>query len=164
MHAHDTAKAVVLHILTPALERWTLHATSATVDREVLDPTPRRSALTHDDAAGAPRVLWATGEGTADSYDLLTGLHSHQVYRPGQPSGLVVATDRARPDAADAGWLIGFMPHPHARTDLVVLDAADVARPAIATAPLPRPVPQDLHSIWLPAGEPDTPTHPDRTS
>ncbi len=150
VQAHDTATAVVVHTLTPALERWTLHATSATVSREVLDPTPRRWALTHDDAAGAPRFLWATGEGTADSYDLLAGLHSHRMFRPGQPCGLAIAADRARSGPTDAGWIVGFIHHPDSRTDLVVLDAADLARPAIATAPLPRPASQNLHSIWLP--------------
>lgn len=155
VHAYDKADSIVIHTLTPALERWTLHTGSGGIEREVLDPAPRRSAPTPEQTLGTvPRFLWTVGDGTADKHDLLTGSHVRHTFRPGQPSGLVIVADAARPLEADGGWLVGFVHHATSaggRTEVVVLDAADLARPPLATIPLPRRVPQGLHSTWIPS-------------
>lgn len=155
VHAHDTADAIVVHTLTPSLERWTVHIRSGTIDREVLDPAPLRSARTTDQTAGTmPRFLWTTGDSTADKHDLFTGSHLRHTFWPGQPSEFVIVADATRPGEADAGWLVGFTHHATsagARTVLVVLDAADITRPSLATIRLPRPVPRGLHSTWIPS-------------
>ena len=50
VHARDAGDTIVVHALTPSLERWTLHAARCDGDdaARVLDPTPRRFARTID--------------------------------------------------------------------------------------------------------------------
>ena len=75
------------------------------------------------------------------------------VFRPDRrPGDLAYVADPARRSDADGGWLVGFVHHaPRNETDLVVLDAADIARPAFATVRIPRRIPRGLHSTWIPS-------------
>ena len=97
--AHDADDAVVLLVLTPALERWTLQLEDRKIQREVLDPRRRRFA------------------GEVDGCRLLELVHD--------PSGVT--------------------------TDLCVIDAGDIAAPAIATVRIVRPIPLDLDCTWIPS-------------
>ncbi len=57
------------------------------------------------------------------------------------------------PDAAeDDGWVL-VLAYDHARnaSDLHVLDAADIARPPVATVHVPHRVPYGFHGNWVPA-------------
>ena len=73
VHAHDAGDAVVLLVLTPSLERWTLYPGTRNIQREVLDPTPRRFAHRGGtDVDGALRIVWTTGDGTVGHHDLAT--------------------------------------------------------------------------------------------
>ena len=60
--------------------------------------------------------------------------------------------DPSRQCDADGGWLVGFL-HNASRdhTDVVVLDAADLNRPAIATVRIPRRIARGHHSTWIPS-------------
>jgi carotenoid cleavage dioxygenase-like enzyme len=69
-----------------------------------------------------------------------------------QPGDLAFVADPARPHLADGGWLAGFVndtSSPHA--ELVLFDAVDISRPAVATVRIPRPVPVGLRATWMPA-------------
>jgi carotenoid cleavage dioxygenase len=154
VHAHDVGNTVVLHAVTPALERWTMHAASATIHREVLDQTPRRFGRTRDQPIDTvPRFLWTTGDRTADKHDLATKSSVSHTFRPNRrPGDLVFIADATRDSDADGGWLVGFVHHPAGdETDVIVLDAAHIARPAIATVRIPRRIPRGLHSTWIPS-------------
>jgi carotenoid cleavage dioxygenase len=154
IHAHDVGERVIVYAITTALERWTLHAASAVVDREVLDPTPRQFAHTNDSRVGEPPgCLWTTSDLTADKYDLPTSTRVRHTFRTDcQPGDLVFVADDARRGDADGGWLVGFVHHGSGDgTDLVVLDAADIAGPAIATVRIPRRVPRGLRCTWIPS-------------
>ncbi len=149
VHAHDAGETVVLYTLTPALERWTLRA-RATIDRKVLDATPRRFARTSDERVnGPPRFLWSTGNGTAAKLDLDSLIHVRHAFRQGEPGDFVLVADSARPGVADSGWMVGFL-HGQASetTNLVVLDAADLA--SVASIPMPRHIPAGVHCTWIP--------------
>ena len=151
IHAHDVGDSVVVYAVTPWLERWTLRASSATMHREVLDRTPRRFARTSDQPVDeVPRFLWTAGNGTADKHDLETMNHVRRIFRPGHPGDLVFVRDVARLDDADGGWLVGFV-HNQApdETDLVVLDAADLA--LIDSVRIHRHIPCGVHSTWVPS-------------
>jgi carotenoid cleavage dioxygenase-like enzyme len=154
VHAHDAGDAVVIHAVTPALERWTMHAASATIHREVLDQRPRRFGRTSDQPIDTvPRFLWTTGDGTADKHDVATKSCVSHTFRPHRrPGDLVFIADASRQSDADGGWLVGFVHDPVGNeTDLIVLDAADIARPAIATVRIARRIPRGLHSTWIPS-------------
>lgn len=104
-HAQNAGDTVVIHTVTPSLERWTLQPASATIHRDVLDSTPRRFAHTNDPAAGEPvRYLWTTGDGTADKHDLATSTRFRHAFRTDrQPDDLVFVADDARRSDADGG-------------------------------------------------------------
>ena len=149
--AHDAGDRVVVYAITPSLERWTLHAASMTLDRKVLDPTPRRFAcVNHQTEDGAPRFLWTAGERIVDKRDLDGTSHVRHVVRSGQPGDLVFVADAARAGDADGGWLVGLVHDlPRGETDLVVLDAADLA--PVAGIRIHRHIPRDVRSTWIPA-------------
>ena len=73
-------------------------------------------------------------------------------------SEVVLAPDRT--GAQGAGWLLGFEFDPATgRSDLLVLDALDVARGPVARVHLPTRVPAGFHGTWVPAerdGRPST--------
>ena len=59
------------------------------------------------------------------------------------------------PKAADAGegegWLMGYVIDAAAETtDLVILDAADIAADPVARVHIPHRVPPGFHGNWLP--------------
>jgi carotenoid cleavage dioxygenase len=157
VHAHDVGETVVVLALTPSLERWTVHVPSATVGRDVLDPTPRRAAAIADHQRGAePRFVWTTGDTSADRFDLTNGPRVSRSFGAERaPGNFVFVADPARTGDDDGGWLLGFV-HSESMdaTDLVVLDAADLTRSAIAAVRIPRRVPRGLHSTWIPSTHP----------
>lgn len=162
VHAHDTGGTVVVLVLTPLLERWTLRTGAGGIQRDVLDATPRRFAHCGNHRAdGAPRCLWTTGNGTIGRHELAGTRRIHRDLRSGVPGDLVFVTDATRVGDADGGWLVGFVHDSSGvRTELHVIDAADVVRPAIATASIPRPVTRGLRLTWIPS----TPHRPAPTS
>ena len=92
------------------LERWTLHPAAGSIQREVLDPTPRRFAHCGSEGVdGAPRSLWTTGNGTIGRHDLVDSRHVHHSLRPDVPGDLVFVADTTRQSDADGGWLVGFV-------------------------------------------------------
>ncbi len=118
----------------------------------MLDPTPRRFAHCGSDGVdGAPCSLWTTGNGTVGHHDLVARRHVHHSLRPDLPGDLVFVADATRDSDADGGWLVGFVHDTSdARPSSVVFDAADIAGPAIATARIPRPIPQGSASRGSP--------------
>ena len=153
IHAHDAGDTVVLLALTPMLERWTLHHAAGTIHREVLDPTPRHFAHYGSEGVdGAPRLLWTTGNPTIGHHDLVASRHVHHNFWANAPGNLVFVADATRPDDADGGWLVGFVHESSgATTEFLVMDAADITGPPMATALIPRLIPHGLRCTWIPA-------------
>ncbi len=145
-HARDAGDEVVLLALTPSLERWTLSAGS--VQREVLDPTPRRFAHLGDEGIHrAPRWVWTTGDDTLRRHDLVHSRHAHHSLRPYEVGDFAVVADAKRPSG---DWLVGFVRAPSGLTsDLRVIDAAHIDAPAVATIRVPRPFPHGLRCTWI---------------
>lgn len=155
VHAYDDRDDIVLHCITPSLERWTLTAASGTMHTEVLDGTARRFATTNEHSIDVlPRVLWTVGDGTVRRHDLLTTGQVERSFGDAQPGDIVFVDDPARPDEADGGWLVGFVHYPVGQgTELVVLDAADITSPPVASVRIPRQIPRGLHSTWIPSAD-----------
>jgi carotenoid cleavage dioxygenase len=85
-------------------------------------------------------------------YDLATGECWEFDHGPGRGSGEPVFVPRAGGTAEDDGWLVSYV-HDVAggASELVVLDAQDFSRPAVATVTLPARVPIGFHGSWIPA-------------
>jgi carotenoid cleavage dioxygenase-like enzyme len=152
VHAHDAGDAVVLLAVTPSLERWTLHPDSGTIAREVLDATSRRfTHLRVGGVDGAPRWVWTTGDETIARHDLVDTRRVQQSFEPNVPGDFVVVPDPAGQRDADCAWFVGFVHDTSGSTELRVIDAADIAGPAIATVPIPRPIPRGFRCTWVPS-------------
>ena len=150
VHADPVDETVVAITVTPSLERWTIHPASSTIDREVLDPTPQRFARTNHERNVVRQLLWTIGDRTADTHDLATGRTAHRSFGRRRPGDFAFVADPQRPRDADGGWLVGFVHDGSGReADLVVLDAVDISRAAIAAVRIPQPIPVDLHTTWI---------------
>jgi carotenoid cleavage dioxygenase-like enzyme len=152
VHAHDTGDQVVLHVVTTSLERWIVDVCAGGAERHVIDPGRCWSAGTPDHPSdAAPRFVWTIGEHAAQTHDLGTGRHARHLFAAGRPGDLVFVPDEARAQHPDGGWLVGFVAGASAAgTDLVVLDAADVDGPAVASVPVGCCGSPALRSTWLP--------------
>ena len=85
-------------------------------------------------------------------HDLRTGDRTGHDLGPGRhPGELTFVPDPTRRHREDGGWLIGFVHDDHRNEgDLIVLDAAALDRPPIATVRVPRRIPYGLHGTWIP--------------
>jgi carotenoid cleavage dioxygenase-like enzyme len=156
VHAHDAGDAVAVYAVTPALEKWMVTLSPTRLHREVLDPRIRHFAHATDRTLERPpRYLWSTGDGSVDMHDLVTAQCSTHDFESGShPGDLVFVADSARAEEDDGGWLVGLVHHVSADvTDVVVLDAADIAHTAVATIRVPRHTPRMLRSTWVPNPE-----------
>jgi carotenoid cleavage dioxygenase len=151
--AHDDDETVVAYAVTPSLERWTLHCEDATIHRAVLDPTPQQFARSNKQLLDAPiRYCWSVADSATHKHDLITGGRETHAFQPGdRPGDFVFITDQARSNDEDGGWLIGLLQHAGNETTLVVLDAAELARPPVAAVRIPRRIPQGAHALWIPS-------------
>jgi 8'-apo-carotenoid 13,14-cleaving dioxygenase len=149
--AYAHGETVIVHAIGPSLVRWTLDRRAATAHCDVLDAAPHRFATSNRQYRGAPRFLWTGAAGTAHKRDLVTGgPRSHDFGDGRTPGELVFVADPDRPRTEDGGWLVGLV-HDDVSTqaEFVVLDAEAIERPAVATVPLPRRVPDGAHGTWV---------------
>ena len=80
-------------------------------------------------------------------YDMAAGTSVVHDFGRGVPSEFSIAAD------TDSGraYALGFVFDPDRdASDLVILDADDISRPAVARVRLPRRVPQGFHGSWMP--------------
>lgn len=143
-----------------ALWRWTLDLAAGTVKEEQMDDRPGEFPRTDDRLAGlAARYGHVTtgrspsgssAPGALTRYDLRTGASTSHEFAPGRtPGEAVFAPADDRPGGP--GWLITYVHDAATDTsDLVILDADDLAAPPAATVHLPRRVPFGFHGNWLP--------------
>lgn len=151
--AHDDGRTVVLHVLTPSLERWTLRRGAHAVERAVLDTSPQHFARGNERwRAERPRFVWTVGADGLHRHDLRTGARTTHRFAPERTAGdLAFVDDPARADREDGGWLLLVAHDRHASTtELLVVDAGDLTAPPIAAIGIPRPIPHGRHAAWTP--------------
>jgi 8'-apo-carotenoid 13,14-cleaving dioxygenase len=151
--AHDDLGGVVAHTAGPALERWTLHQRSTTVEQQIVDDTPLTFPNRNPGRRTYPhRYLWTCSAHSVHRHDLITGQRAtHPLGPDHRPAEFRFVTDPARTGSEDGGWLVGVIhDRTHATADLVVLDSHRFDDPPIATVHIPRPVPNGTHAAWVP--------------
>jgi carotenoid cleavage dioxygenase len=145
------------------LRRWTfdLAGETAVIKRETLDDMMGEFPRIDDRRAGLSyRHGWyaATSGRRSDShfdaiahFDTRTGKRITYVLDMGDMPSEPVFVERG-PNAAEGdGWILAVVYRGNEnRSDLVVLDAQDIAKGPIATAELPRRVPFGFHGNWAP--------------
>ena len=146
------------------LERWTVDPAARTVARRTLDPAPQEFPRPDERFFAKPyRYAWAMAlPDTADpgfvadtrlyAHDLETGAKQVRDFGPNRHPGEFVFVPR-EPDAPEGdGWLMGLVVDaPNEATELVILDAQDIAAAPVATVHLPHRVPPGFHGNWIPA-------------
>ena len=150
--ALDLGGDVVVLTASRSLVRWTFDAGSPR--RDVLDDTPQRFGTTNQRVSDPTHVWTVAAAGGTEVYrhDLRTGVRTaHDLGAGRHPGAMTFVPDPTRLHREDGGWLLGFA-HDDTRneTDLIVLDAAAIHHPPVATVRIPRRIPYGLHGTWIP--------------
>ena len=172
VNAHDDGATITIDVIrypevwaTPgvmapaSLWRWTIDLTTGRVTERQLDDRPCEFPRVDDRLVGQPaRRAWVTtmadrddphGSGSITVYDLVDERSTTYDFGPGcNPCEAVFAP--ASDEPGGPGWLLTYVYDAATeRSDLVVLDADDIARGPIASVHLPTRVPYGFHGSWL---------------
>ncbi|MCZ4554077.1 carotenoid cleavage dioxygenase-like enzyme [Rhodococcus sp. PvR044] len=167
LNAHDEPGRIVLHVMRypsmwradshdfeqATLWRWTIDLVAETVQEEQLDDRVAEFPRIDDRLAGLDtRFGHASVSGSSGAlirYDLHKGFSSAHEFGPGRipaEASFVAADENPGGD----GYLMTYLYNADSdRSDLVILDAGDLAAPAVATIHLPSRVPYGFHGNWL---------------
>lgn len=145
----------------PTLDRWVIDPVAGTVVETRLDDRPQEFPRLDERLVGRPnRYGYAVELPGGDAFDaggivkhdLVSGTSEVHHLGTGRSASEAVFVP-AGPDAAeDEGWLLAPV-HDAAtgRSDVVVLDARDVAGEPVATVHLPVRIPFGFHGSWVPS-------------
>jgi carotenoid cleavage dioxygenase-like enzyme len=141
------------------LWRWTIDLAGGTVREQQLDDRGCEFPRIDDRLAGLPAPHGYTSTmrgrhgGAIHRYDLERAtVTSHQLGAGQVPGEAVFVAADDRPGGP--GWLMSFVYDATTNgSDLVILDASDLAASPVARIHLPRRVPAGFHGNWLPDAE-----------
>jgi len=147
----------------PRLDRWTIDPTTQTVNEQTIDARGQEFPRCHPDLNGKPyrygyTVAVENGAFPAIyKHDLQTGSATEFKVGAGRHSAEPVFVPKEGAQAEDEGYLLTYVfDESSNRSDLIILDAQDLARPALAQIHIPTRVPYGFHGNWVP----DTVTSP----
>jgi carotenoid cleavage dioxygenase len=156
---HDPAGHAAAAAATGAarLHRWALDPASGDVSETLLDDRPVEFPTVDDERVGrAARYRYAVSDagGAAGivKFDAATGALTEHALWADSVAGEAVFVPSAAPDRAeDDGWLLSITTRRDgSASQLLVLDATDVAGAPVAAVTLPRGVPSGFHGSWIP--------------
>lgn len=147
----------------PRLDRWTINPKTRTVSEQVVDARTQEFPRINPMLNGKPyRYGYTVGFEnysfpTIYKQDMQTGSATEFTVGAGRHSAEPVFIPREGAQAEDDGYLMTFVYDEAANaSELLILDAQDLARGAVATVHLPVRVPYGFHGNWVP----DTVTSP----
>lgn len=140
---------------------WTIDLAAGTVRDAQTDDRGGEFPRVNDDLATRPtRYLYNCMARTWEfefefhgvvKYDMATGGATERFYGDSEVSGEHVFAPDPDGTAEDDGWLLSFVTDRATdRTDLVILDARDIAGEPVARVHIPRRVPIGFHANWFP--------------
>ena len=170
-NAYDSGDSIVLQAVRyPELWRdcggfdaegvlwtWTIDLKNGTATERQLDDRAVEFPRIDDRRAGLPaRYSVAVGDGRLVRYDLDSGDAVEHSFgssdAPGGPGEAVFVPSPSGPAEETNGWYLCYVYDPARNSsDLVILDAADIAGAPVARIRLPRRVPYGFHGNWIPA-------------
>jgi carotenoid cleavage dioxygenase len=141
------------------LDRWTVDPRTRRVSEQRLDDRAQEFPRCHPGLHGKPYRFGYTVAVEGDGFpailkhDLDAGSSQRIDLGPGRHSGEPYFVPRQGASAEDDGYLMTFV-YDQGRdaSELVVLDAAEPARPPLARVLLPARVPYGFHGSWIPDG------------
>ena len=144
-------------------ERWTIDPKARKVARQTIDAAAQEFPRPDERFFGQPyRYAWAIGipaDGDAAflgaqplyRHDLQTGARQTCDFGPNRVPGEFVFVPRSDDAPEGEGWLMGYVIDTAAQTtDLVILDAANITAPPVASVHIPHRVPPGFHGNWMP--------------
>jgi carotenoid cleavage dioxygenase len=138
------------------LHRWTIDPVAGTATETPLDDRPAEFPTFDDRLVGHPvRHLYTVserGDGAAVvKHDHATGTATAHELGPDTVTGEAVFVPAEGGTAEDDGWLVTITTRRDgSASQLLVLDATDVAAAPVAAVTLPRGVPMGFHGSWIP--------------
>lgn len=142
-------------------ERWVIDPDTKRVERQTLDAAPQEFPRPDERFFGQEyRYAWAIGLPDGDAaflgeqplyrHDLAAGTRTAHHFGPGRVPGEFVFVPR-RADAPEGeGWLMGYVIDTASETtELVILDAGDMAAEPVARVHIPHRIPPGFHGNWL---------------
>ena len=143
------------------LYRWTFDLESGAVTEDQLDDVAHGFPRVDDRVIGLKhRYGWATGPrpggesgmnspGAVLKYDLESGGSSVHDFGPNAQPGEFVFVESEAAAGEDEGWAMGFVyDMAENSSDLVILDATNMAADPVARIHLPQRVPHGFHGSW----------------
>jgi 8'-apo-carotenoid 13,14-cleaving dioxygenase len=145
-----------------AFERWTINPATRKVARKVIDASPqefprldeRRLSQPYRYAYSAALKIDVEGEFASANqvlaHDLQTGQRQVHDFGPDCHVSEFVFQPRSATAAENDGWLMGYVVNMATQTtDFVILDATDIAKPALAKVHIPHRIPAGFHGNWV---------------
>lgn len=144
------------------LERWVIDPKGGKVRRDTIDASPQEFPRPDERFFGQPyRFAWSLGLPGQDAFlgeapiyrhDLQAGTRQAHNFGPGKVPGEFVFVPRSANVPEGDGWVMGYViDAANETTDLVILDAADMAAEPVACVHIPHRIPPGFHGNWLPA-------------
>ena len=137
--------------------RWVLDPATGTVTETLLADRAVEFPTVDDERVGREaRYRYAVGTSAVVKFDVAAGAVTEHGLGPDTVAGEAVFVPSAAPDRAeDDGWLLTITTRRDgSASQLLVLDATDVAGAPVAAVTLPRGVPAGFHGSWIPDEEP----------
>ena len=144
----------------PQLERWTVDPARRQVTRDVIDerfqefPRVAGSVLNqkhrfgYTSAIGTSAHEWSFGD--TIKHDLDAGTSEVHQHGQGRGAGEPVFVSRSGASTEDDGWILTTVYDATTdRSDVVILDAADISGPEVARIELPARIPHGFHGNWV---------------
>jgi carotenoid cleavage dioxygenase-like enzyme len=145
-----------------ALHRWTIDLALGAVREQALDDRgvefpridERRTGRPHRFSYYVEQRVNDAGEPKAGQvllkHDRASGVFEAHDFGPQRVPGEPVFVPREARSDEDGGWLLSYVyDRTEDRSDLVILDARDVAGEPVAVVSLPRRVPYGFHGSWI---------------
>ena len=141
----------------PVLARWTVNPKTRTVSEQQIDDRPQEFPRCHPELNSKPYRYGYTlaSEGSIFPAIYKRDMKTNDVqifnFGEGRHGGEPYFIPAENAKAEDDGYLMSIVYSESAqRSDLVIFDAQDPARPALATVHLPARVPYGFHGNWVP--------------
>lgn len=143
------------------LERWVIDPVTRRVERRTVHAAPQEFPRPDERLFGRDyRFCWSVGisdlpefMGAAPLYrhDLVTGETTAHDFGPGWIPGEFVFVPRGVDAPEGDGWLMGYAIDPaNDRSELIILDASDMAAEPVARVHIPHRIPPGFHGNWIP--------------
>lgn len=137
----------------PKLHRWKFDLNSGAVNESPLDDLSVEFPRVNDRLLGRSAQFgyaMTTEESGLVKYDLTKGTRETHAHGPGRDGGEGVFVSQPGSTSEDEGWLLTYVyDQAENRSELVVVDAQDMAGPPVARVLIPARIPFGFHGLWV---------------